>query len=172
MGKFNFGVVKESLAALEADCRKLKEAIEKLRRQREGLLTLPLSREDVISAISEWVDAQADAFPQQLNETMNRRMGDPWRPDVGELGGDPFTLLVNDHAGRTVSPTSICYLARDVLKTAITDSIMARTDWPSEVGPPRAERQAMIVTVEVEIDRLERRAREVQDQAASLGITL
>jgi hypothetical protein len=167
---FNFTKLRDDLGALAAQAKKLRDTIEGKRRLREDLITLPLPQADFADMVCDLIDSEAAKFPEQLNLTLIQRMQMDKRPQV-TLAGKMMAVFSSDASKGAVTQAALCFIFKDQVKRAVTDSIMS-WDWPSEVGPTRAERQARIEKVESEIDQLERQAKEVQDQAGTLGITL
>jgi len=164
---FNFGKLKASIADIKAQAQTLCDDIKKKRQARDALNTLPLPQADFIDAACEDIDRRADKWTEQLQQSTKHL-----RASYSETVTLPV-LETNGgyHKDAFVFPTNLYGIFREPIKQAIRKEI-ASWDWPKEVGPSRAKRQAEIQKLDREIASLEKQAADLQAQASAAGISI
>ncbi len=156
--------VRETIGAAKS----LGEVIAAKKQEVRQLEDAPMPREDVIDAVCADVDRMADAGRENMMSMMQgafSRYAHIGRTPLLEMSG---TL---GWESNKVFPQNIYFLFREPIKRAIRDEIMAAS-WPTEVGPRRRDRGAMIAKLKQEIADLELQQRDLQQEAKEAGVDL
>lgn len=149
-------------------------AVENKRKELHRLNNAALSRSDVINilcGVGGVLDRSADAYDGVLNFTINRLCGNPLNTEKE----DGIAVIAAAPPGaapsiKTVESAILCLL-RDEIKASLRKRIEAMP-WPSEAGPPIADRPALIKKAEGELVKLEKELADLRSEAAAAGITI
>lgn len=150
--KSHAGKFKSSLADVRAKSSRAKQ-------RREDLRTLPLPPEEVVEVMCGVLSARAAAYEQTMRNRVMHALADP-NVTSDSPGIAQTAYLVNGYgvSGAEVEGM-IAYFCRDQLRTQMQK--IAGQDAGRKHGPPRAEREAELQALEVEIADLELREKEM-----------
>ncbi|HEC11807.1 MAG TPA: hypothetical protein ENI80_00895 [Acidiferrobacteraceae bacterium] len=148
----------------------LRKKIERLKRQRESLETAALPRSEFADMLCEMVDASGERFLLNLNASVRHMYH---KPNI-DIQGRHINVLTATGAGggHQLHQENLLWVFRDQIKDALRKAVDLLPDYPDEVGPPKAERPALIKKLDKEIANLERQDAELRQQAEAAGIQI
>jgi hypothetical protein len=168
-----FEKIRSALGGATSELATLRAKLEQLRQRREYLQAAALPREDVMAAIVARVDRLGADYPRQLKRYVEASAVTATRYEkLGRLADHvrPLHLVAangatNSAPTTTLSEAALCYVVGDAIKARLL-AALAEADlaWPTEVGPPAAQRAAELQTLERQIAELEAEERELVDQ--------
>lgn len=153
---------------IAAEVSSIRADLDRKRARRVDLLTLAPCREDIEEMLVAYIDAQANAYPSMLRESLAPLAGGPMLRESDMGGAPPGGLLAIRHtsAGAYTSPqllgmeAGVFFLFRDQIKRAIATTVK-ELPWTDKVGPPRKAREAELARLEKEIAALEEKLEEL-----------
>ena len=154
----------DGAAGFRAEDKQVKKLIEKKKRRREDLRTMPPSKAEVVADMQQLVDSICNRTVEHTQRTFDGVISNPLEP-VYER--QHFALLGNPYAEKdNVRQSHLLMLLAPAIKDSIP-GLLDRLDWPTECGPPRAERLEEIAKLDAGIGELELREQQLIDEAAA-----
>lgn len=167
--------IRSAIEGLRARMRELDLEISNLETERAELVCLPLPYDDFVEWSLRRYDDLADSFNEEFyrhfilgDETsmkpyyMAKRTGHSTLDDFKAVfsGGIPLPLEKPNITIQTEFPLSkkaFFFVFKDLIKDAMRRAMDTnlKAKWPKEVGPARAERIAILETMEAKISYLE-----------------
>ncbi len=138
---------------------------EGLAQQRDAIAALPLHRDDLISAISEWIDSVKPIYAKHLQETLAPRSRRADRPLPESRHGD-FGILGDAFK---VGPFPVLALLGPQIKAALAGMIR-ELDLPDAEALPAGERQELLAALDAKIEQLDSELADLHQQAAAAGL--
>jgi hypothetical protein len=174
---FDFLKVKQTIADVGAEVRKLRQERETAMRAREDLQSLPLNRDDFQALLENWVDRQAIGFSERLQTGAAFYMRNPMTdiPKDTKAPAHPMAILTavrNPQDMATVGGLECNLFA--LLGPSIKQGLKAVLDEMdfSEAGPARAERIATIAALDARIIALDEEERGLVEEAEKAGLKI
>lgn len=165
---FDFLKIKSNIGELTHQLKKLADEIEKLKRRREDLQTLPLPREELCNQLCVMVDAKAAKYPNSLAKALEGLIHKPFY----NFANSRMDLTINYGGGGVagvVPEANRCWYHGEEYKNRLRDAVMVM-DYPDKVGPPLSERKPAIDKLDKEILKLEQQEETLRQQAEAAGI--
>jgi hypothetical protein len=174
---FDFLKIKQTIASLAGELKKLRAEREALLQKREELEGAPACKSDLLRVLDDWVDRQGASFPAKLEAGVNyyRRHPLATLPESSKAPTTPMAILTacadpNGIATLASVEASLFYLLGDAIKKGMRAAIET---WDfTAAGPPRTERLATIAAIDVRIDGLDKAEQELISQAEASGLKL
>ncbi len=138
---------------------------EALAQQRDAIAALPMHRDDLIAAVSEWIDSVKPLYAKHLQEVLAPRSRRADRPLPESRHGD-FGLL-----GDAFKVTTFPILA--LLGPALKESLAGMIkELPLDDGDalPAGERQELLAALDAKIEQLDSELADLHQQAAAAGL--
>lgn len=157
-------VLRDALSGLVQQKTGIEAEIEQRMRRREELLALPLPRDDVMVLISEAIAQRRSVFSHGVGEQLDFLR----KTYLTELPAHTSLLPVS---GRELNANMLEYVLGASLQRCLEVELRS-WDWPSEVGPPRAERAREIARLDGEIESLEAELTRLLQAAREAGVRL
>lgn len=151
----------------------LKDTLEKDKRRREDLMTLPLCRSDRIALLDAWVDQHVKNYPAALQPALDGAFGSP---DIPNTPGNLVELFtVTAHVGFTGSLShlqkALFFYFPDAFKAGFRRAIEAMPPNENE-GPPMVDRRIEIEKLDKAIARTEERLSSLANAATDIGLNI
>lgn len=173
----DFSIFKKNLSSLAEEVKKGRSEIEKLRQQRDVLLSAPPTKEEMIGILHARIDAMGSGYPANLQAQIQYYMGH----NAHDLANGRMGLLLTssspenfNYSGQIGNTTALLdvlvYLLQDQFKEGITRAVMAM-QWPAGVVPLKGRADAL-KALDEKIDKLEKADKKLLESAAEAGITL
>lgn len=165
---FNFESLKKSISEITTEKGRLTKRLEKLKQEREEILSAPLCDDEVIAALCADVDRLAGTYDIEVawSDIRNKPNADRQFPfrflHAGPYGGSDVTLVREE---------AVAFWFGDHLKERITEAVRAKK-FTVPGGLPLSEREAAVTKIDREIDEVEANLRRLDNEAKSAGITL
>jgi hypothetical protein len=173
----DFARIKQTIASLAGELKKLRSEREALMRKREDLEVTPVSKMDLLQLVDVWIDRRAADFPRRLEVGLDyyRRHPLVTLPDSAKAPAHPLKVLTAVSEPNAVITLeglegSLFFVLRDQIKAGVRQGIES-LDF-SDAGPPRAERLETIAAIDKRIDELDTQERELIEQAEQSGLRL
>ena len=164
MKMFDLNIFRTTAQDLKAKAGALRGQLEKARRRREDLMTMPRPKNEVADILGQLVDREADKYPEELRKSAHRLVTEPLRGIEGQELYRVYSPLRAPNAGQSgvhdVSIVALCFLFRDQIKSGLRDAV-EKMEYPTDTGPALADRAAEIQKLNKEIAQLESQEREM-----------
>lgn len=161
----DFKLWKTGAQQLRTQVADIKNRLEKARRRREDLETLPLPRADVAETLCQAVDRAAAAYVPSLRVRADFILRKP-KITNEHLGLQQFNPLVVGFGDNKITPAALCFFFGDMIKEKMRQAV-DQLDYPSD-GPSRADRERELVELENVIADLEAKEKLVAQEIAAL----
>ena len=138
---------------------------EALAQERDRIAALPMHRDDLIASVSEWIDSVKPHYARHLQEILAPRSRRADRPLPESRHGD-FGLL-GDQFKVTTFP--ILALLGPQIKASLATMIRELPLDDAE-AIPAGERQAMLESLDRQIEQLDSELADLHQQAAAAGL--
>ena len=166
---FDLKKIKNAIASLGSEQRKLTNQVEQMKQKREELLALPRSKEDLATVIDDWMVQQRDVFLARLKQNINFLISSP----DAKPNNDLSIFSARDVFGNSVSQDGLLLgLLGPLIRDQLKQSILDMPEYPEETGAPWAQRAAEITKLDKQISGLEGKIEDLKTSAASAGIQL
>ena len=147
--------------------------LETAKRRREDLLAAPLSKADVITLLSAYIDRQADKYPDELRRSIaqlhTERSLKDGTADASRSGEFVAGGILNHSGNGPRLSETLMFLLRDSVKAGIASAIEQISEWPANPGPPIRERTDELAKLEAEIKSLEGRMKEFKEEQQKIS---
>lgn len=163
--------IKKGIAEISSGVKSLRKEIETKKRQREDLMTAPISRKELADSLCAMVDTQAQAYIRRLELATNFLRNTPLH-DFGSGAFDIIGTRGNSSSANDLPRENAMWLLGDLLKQRIRDAVDVM-DWPdSPIKLSRVERIKAIEKLDAEIAELREREKAIMHEAHAAGINL
>jgi len=165
---FNFESLKQSISQITTERGRLTKRLEKLKQEREEILSAPMCDDDLIAALCADVDRLAGTYDIEVawSDIRNKPNSERQFPflflHAGPYGGSD-TKIVREEA--------VAFWFGDHLKERITEAVRAKK-FTVPGGLPLSEREAALTKIDREIDEVEANLRKLDTEAKQAGISL
>lgn len=164
-----------SAGLFASEVKRVREDLERAKRRREDLMSLPPAKADVVELLCGFIDRAADHYPAMLQQSIAGLLRQPLiAPEIAQQHTEGLVLtLRHSPAGRHDRPSlegaeaALMYVHRDAFKKAIADAVNGMP-WPQATGPRRRDREAELAKLAVEIPALEEKLREFAAEKAKI----
>ena len=174
---FDFLKIKQTIASLAAELKKLRAEREQLMQKREDLEGAPACKADLLATLDTWIARKASDFPKKLEAGVAYYARHPLArlPEDVKVAANPLAVLtaVTDPNGMATLQSlesSLCFVLRDSIRAGIHEAV-EQLDF-SAAGPPRAERLETIKAIDVRIDAIDKAEAELVEQAEKAGLKI
>lgn len=167
---FNLFSLKKSVDGVVQHRNALLKQLEDLQREREDIITAPVSRDDIKSMVARWVTEGSQHNSEHVQRTLQRFIN---RPGLVENGKHTQFSLMQSPAGGVHITTqhadfALCLLFGEQITSAL-HAVIDRMDWPANARPMdgRSER---INAIDLELAELGRQEAEIVALARGAGV--
>jgi len=167
---FDFIKLKKTVSELGSAIKKHRAQIEELKQQRELLEIQPMPRDELANLVCQWVDQESAVFPKRLRMGVDALIRSP----MLEITGRPCHLLQStggQYQTDKIPPENLLYLMGNEIKARLRDAV-AEMEYPEDVGPPRAERPALMKKLDAQIAKLEEEEDKLLERAREAGVMI
>ncbi len=159
---------RDVIQAFRSEESAVKAQLEKALQRREDLHTLPLPREDYIEMVCSFADGRIkERYPKNLKHKIAFTEGNPMR----SVNLDLFNISTSHADANKIDNSLILWCFSDQIKDGIKRAIET-WDYPSEVGPTRAERSKEIKQLDKDISKLQKQLTSIRGLASNEGVQL
>ncbi len=174
---FDFLRIRQTIADVGAELKKLRAEREALLQRREDLESAPLDRLDQLALIDAWIDRKGADFPSRLRTGVAYYSRHPLSvlPENPKQAAQPLAVLTatgSPDAAATLSTleASLCFVLADELKQGAR---RAADSWDfTDAGPPRVERVEEIAKIDKRIAELDKQEMSLVEEAEKAGLRL
>ena len=168
---FDLKKIKNAIASLGNEQKKLTNEIEAKKQERETLQALPRSKEDLAATVDAWLVGQRDVFLARLKQNVSYLIASP--DTVLQPGDDLSIFTAKDMFGTPVPRDgNLLGLMAPMIRESLKDAILELPDYPEETGPAYPLRVKEITKLDKSIGDLETKISDLKTSAASAGIQL
>lgn len=168
---FDLKKIKNAIASLGSEQKKLTNEVEALKQRREELNALPRSREDLADVVDAWLVGQRGVFLDALNRNIKYLVSNP---DTTISPETDLRIFSNTDALGMIYPRdgNLLGLLAPLIRDQLKDAILELKDYPKEAGPAYPLRVKEIEKLDKQISDLEGSITKLQQQANDAGIQL
>lgn len=156
-------VFRSEVGKLRAKLRESRQALEKARRRREDLQTLPLPAPEIVDLIFAVIAARGAQFPGRVRSRLAPFITKPpTAGDLAQLQSTPMLALA-EHAHQPTAADiepGLIFIFGDQIKDGLRRAVNAAMEG-RRAGPPRAQRERELAELETSIAALEGEEREM-----------
>lgn len=186
MALFDFLGLRKTLSDIRAKMDSIDAEIVLLEQRRAELVRLPLPFGDFVAWVCEQVDSEASGWPDAICRAFRnthlaahlqtKEEGYDATADFQAIypsaGGVKVPIFNLGRPNSPVDTGALFWCLRDQIKAGVRSAMEAqlKSDWPSVVGTPRAERLAELMRIDANIERLSAEKAKISDEIGALSL--